>query len=142
MTSTRIDPGTLALLEQEIVALHQFFEGWLSGRMDASPASFEALERALAPGFSMVAPDGRRLTREAVMGWLKAAHGQRGPQFRIWIEAVSLLADRGEVLLASYDECQDDGARQTRRRATGVFARSLEAPGTLAWLAVHETWVA
>jgi hypothetical protein len=132
------DGESLAAVRGEIERLHAFFEGWLSGRLPAGVATFAELEAALAPGFSMVAPSGQRLDRAAVIGWLSAAHGQRGADFRIWIENVTVLARRGAVLLASYDECQFITGRKTRRRATGVFERGTTRP---VWLSVHETWV-
>lgn len=127
--------------EREIVGLHRFFEGWLSGRLADDDDTFAPLARALSPDFTMVGPQGKRLDRAAVLNWLKAAHGSCGADFRIWIESVSLLMTRGGVVLASYDECQHMGGRDTRRRATGVFEEDSGARNGLVWLAVHETWV-
>lgn len=126
---------------REIVALHVFFDGWLSGRLEAGEAVFAELRAALSPDFTMVGPTGKRLDQAAVIGWLASAHGSRGADFRIWIENVAPLLQRGPVHLATYDECQHIAGTDTRRRVTGVFEEKAGARNGLVWLAVHETWV-
>jgi hypothetical protein len=127
--------------EREIVALHDVFDAWLSGRASPEPSAFAPIELALADGFSMVPPNGKRLGRADVIGWLAGAHGSRGADFRIWIEHAALIARHGGTAIFSYDECQHMNGTDTRRRATVVFALSPEPAGPLRWLAVHETWV-
>ncbi|MCX7341901.1 MAG: hypothetical protein NT037_15525 [Hyphomicrobiales bacterium] len=126
---------------REIVALHVFFDGWLSGRLEAGEAVFTELREALSPDFTMVGPTGKRLDQAAVLGWLATSRGSRGPDFRIWIENVGFLLRRGSVQLASYDECQHSAGTDTRRRVTVVFEQKDGARNGLVWLAVHETWV-
>lgn len=126
---------------REIVALHVFFDGWLSGRFAAGEAALSEVHDALSADFTMVNPAGKRLDQAAVLGWLAEAHGSRGPDFRIWIENVALLLRRGSLLLASYDECQHLAGAGTRRRVTCLLEEKADARNGLVWLAVHETWV-
>ncbi len=124
--------------EDEIVALHAFFDGWLSGRLDPAPRHLAQLDAALAPGFTMVGPAGVRLERDAVIGWIRDGHGSRGPEFRIWIEGARPLVEGEGFLAMGYDECQHIGGQDTRRRCTALFRPE---GGRLVWLTVHETWV-
>jgi hypothetical protein len=139
-----------ATLEQdgisEIVRLHAVFDGWLSGRAAPDGEALRKVEAALGPTFSMVPPNGRRLDRAGVIGWLAGAHGSRGAAFRIWIEEAALIIRHGDTAIFSYDECQHMDGKDTRRKATVVFAldkwHGQTLPRNLIWLAVHETWVA
>lgn len=126
-----------AAAEADIRDLHVFFQQWLGGILPATPEAFAPLEAALAPEFSMVAPTGRRLDRAAVIGWLQGAHGQRGADFRIWIEEVSEIARGPGFIAMAYDECQSLAGGDTRRRATALLR---PAGGRLVWVLVHETW--
>ncbi len=144
---TRSDnPGDGARLlraaAREIDELHAFFMTWLGGTRPKNPAALDRLEAALAPGFSMVTPDGRRLSRAAVIGWITAAHGARGAEFRIWITDIEPLHLEPPHALIGYVERQHAEGRETARCASVLFRVDPEGPNGLRWLAVHETWLA
>ena len=140
------NPGDGARLlraaEREIHELHDFFMTWLGGMRPRDQAALDRLEAALAPGFSMVTPDGRRLSRPAVVGWIAAAHGARGAAFRIWITDVEPLHVEPPHALIGYVERQHADGRDSARRASVLFRVDPSGPNGLRWLAVHETWLA
>ncbi len=129
---------------REIDALHVFFAAWLGGSAPRDPTALSRLEAALAPGFSMVTPEGKRLARPAIIGWIADAHGARGTPadpFRIWITDVELLHVDPPYILAGYVERQHAEGRDTARRASVLFRADPAGPNGLRWLAVHETWL-
>src|SRR5215211_7065646 len=75
----------------ETETLHAFFESWL-GADPPTPESFARVEAALAPTFTLIGPDGRRESRDAVIAALQAERGARGPDFRIRVEAPEPVA--------------------------------------------------
>lgn len=73
-------------LVQEIADLHEFFEGWLGGELDATDEVFARVENALASDFHIITPRGDLMDREALLQTLRQGHGSRsGETFRIWI---------------------------------------------------------
>lgn len=135
-----IDPARQASrAEQAVLDLHVFFEAWLSGRAPHGPGALATLEAALAEGFSMVGPQGRRLDRAEVVGWIETSHGTRGTDFCIWITDMSQLFEAPGVVAIGYVENQRMDGRDTARHATALFSVT---PGAVVWRAVHETWKA
>ena len=59
---------TLEACRTEIEELHAFFLGWYGGDLEADDCS--RMERAIAPGFELVGPDGERLGRETTLEWV------------------------------------------------------------------------
>ena len=127
------DPATRCA--EEIVALHQVFVATLGAPGADDAGRYEA---AFAPGFAMVTPDGRRLDRAAVLGFLRGARGVRGAGFRIAIEDATPLHVAPPLVLMHYIERQWVGGAETARRASALFDVSGEAPR---WLFVQETWM-
>lgn len=126
----------------EIEALHRFFEGWLAGRLPASEDAFVRLTAALAPGFRLVGPDGRVAERGALLDRLRAAHGAEPDGLRIWIERVRARPLGAELALVLYEEWQErPGAPARGRQSSALFQEEADAPGGVAWLHVHETWL-
>ncbi len=129
---------------QEVIDLHAFFEAWLGGTVPNTEAAFSRLPSALAEGFSMVTPDGTRLSRAAVAGWLRQAHAakaQPGP-FRIRVTDPECLLVRPPLVAVGYVEEQSSGGTRRARRSTALFEAELDAPGGVRWLLLQETWVA
>lgn len=129
---------------REIDALHVFFTTWLGGKGPRDPAVLGRLEAALAPRFTMVTPEGKRLARPAIIGWIAAAHGARGTPadpFRIWITDIEILHLDPPHVLAGYVEHQHVQGTDTARRASVLFRADPAGPNGLRWLAVHETWL-
>jgi hypothetical protein len=125
----------------EIVALHDFFVGWLSGTLPATDATYARLVDTMAPEFAMVTPGGASIPRERLLAQLRAAHGSR-PGWTIWIERAELRAAQGGLTVATYEEWQRHADGMVTGRLSSVVFR--EQPGTpngLVWLHVHETWL-
>ena len=122
---------------REAIDLHAVFEAWLS----SGEAAFARIEAAFDPGFRMVTPEGRLVTRDEVLDRLAGAAGARGAGFRIAVEdALPLAAPPGHVLL-HYLERQWTGGTETLRRASALFRADPTGPNGVSWLFVQETWI-
>jgi len=120
---------------EEIIALHRIFEAVLGAPGEDDGGRFEA---AFAPGFAMVMPDGRKLDRAAVLGFLRQARGARGEGFRIGIEDIEVLHAAPPLMLMHYVERQWLRGHETARRAVAQFRFEEDGPR---WLFVQETWI-
>lgn len=124
----------------EIEALHQFFEDWYAGIVDR--AGFERMDRALAPEFEMVTPDGERLARSSVISGVRDSYDRNEPEaFAIDIRNVVMIAAWAEYTTVRYEEWQHDAGETTGRISTVLFQKAPSAPGDLIWLDLHETWI-
>jgi hypothetical protein len=131
---------TLAPWHAEIVELHHFFQGWLSGTLPATDAAFARLAAATASEFMLITPAGEVIVRELLLSQLRAAHGSRH-DWRMWIERAQLRCQSGDLTVATYEEWQQTVARTTMRISTVVFRHRRDTPNGLTWLHVHETWL-
>jgi hypothetical protein len=138
--SGNLSRGALDACRREIEALHQFFEGWLSGERSNTDASFRRLDRALAPDFQLIHPSGDGRSRDDILTGLRAAHGSQ-PGLTIEIRNVQLRGTGERLLAATYEEWQRSADTEDGRLSTVVFARRSEAPNGLRWRHVHETWL-
>lgn len=120
--------------------LHDFFVEWYAGA--AGPAEFDRMENALAPTFEMVAPDGRRHDRAAVLRMVRESFDRDDPdEFDIDIRGVSVIREMGAHATVRYEEWQRRGGTETGRVSTVLFREDETAPEGLAWLDLHETWI-
>lgn len=143
--SDRKAPGdasgeALADCRREIEALHQFFEGWLSGGRPETADAFRRVDRALGPGFRLVHPSGAERSRDDILTGLRGAHGSQ-PGLTIEIQNVQLCGAGAQLLAATYEEWQRSTDTEDGRLSTVVFARHPESPHGLRWRHVHETWL-
>jgi hypothetical protein len=123
----------------EIVALHACFEDWFNGRVPRTSEAFNRIDTALAETFVIVMPQGSKVERAPLLKGLYEAHtGRQG--IRIWIEHVRVLEEDQALVVAEYEEWQEEGGETTSRHSTAVFRRNVEKPNGLEWLRVHETW--
>lgn len=121
----------------EVVELHRFFEGWLSGTLDNTQETFRRFEQALAEGFVMVEPNGILLRRETLLTNFRNAHGAVPKPFTIEVRNPEVKELNGSLALVTYEEWQL-GREQTARVSSALLHRT---QGALEWLHVHETWV-
>ena len=138
-----MDAGMLTRsCEAEIVALHHFFTEWYRGTLPDTDAAWARVEGVLAPGFMMIAPDGRVFGREALLESVRAQHASRVPP-EVFEIRIRDYAGRsvGEVVIATYEEWQRSADGDVGRQSTAVFEASASAPNGLRWLHVHETWL-
>jgi hypothetical protein len=124
---------------REIVALHTFFETWF--RTDGGISDFIDCERALAPDFSMVGPDGVIHRRDDVIGRLRRTRGTHPADFRIDVLDRGAIWTREDAVLLGYTEQQYCGGRTNARRSTALFLSSKGAPRGVVWCYLHETWI-
>ena len=121
---------------QEIHDLHQFFEDYLSGKIEPGP--MERFESVLDEGFTIIVSDGAIMNRDDIVGYVRDSHAQR-PSFRIWTENVILRHHIGEVMLVSYEEWQTINDTTTCRTSTVAFKEDATLPNGVRWLYVHES---
>jgi hypothetical protein len=123
---------------REIIELHEFFEGYYLGAIDADDVG--RLEVALAPDFTIIGPGGGESSRDQTVEAIRSGHAHT-PQFRISIADARLLLDLPDLLVARYVEHQEVAGAITDRLSTVVFTRAPDAPNGLRWRTVHETWL-
>ena len=129
-------------IEREIRELHVFFEAWLGGGGAETAEAFPRVESAFAADFRRIAPDGAVADRESQLAALRHAFGVR-PGLRIEIRNPAVRVVTPPLALATYEEWQwADGEPERGRLSTVVFRREPGLPNDLAWVHVHETWLA
>ena len=131
----------LELCRREVVALHEFFEDWFTGRLQASDDVFQRFALALDIEFEIVGPGGVAIGRPDLLASLRAAHGAYAETFRIWIENLEARALSDDLVLVTYEEWQQDAGSPRARRSSAVMQCDPEASGGVRWLHVHETWI-
>jgi hypothetical protein len=107
----------LASAMTEVRSLHEAFEDLFTGRS----RDFGRCAKALAMDFSMVAPDGSRLDRGAVLGALSTASAS--PGFRIRIKDLTPIWEAEDSVLL-----------------TALFTAEAGAPCGVVWRYLQETW--
>jgi len=127
-------------VQTEIVALHQFFQGWFTGMLPQTADAFARVADVLHADFAIISPAGKLTARDPLLAGLHDVYGRR-TQFRIWIENVRLHHHVDDVLVATYEEWQQDASQTTARLSTVIFHTKLGLPNGLQWLHVHETWL-
>ena len=128
-----------ALARVEVVARHDFFVAWFTGR--AAAAAMGEAARAFAPDMRRIAPDGRVQDAEEVVAMLRAAEGTRGPSFTIHVDVREARALGQGLALVIYDEHQMLDGTRTARRASALLGLDASAPGGVAWRHLQETWI-
>jgi hypothetical protein len=120
--------------------LHEFFVAWYDG--SAGPDAFDRLDDALAPDFEMIAPDGTRHDRPAVVRMVRESFDRDDPDaFDIEIRNVELVREMGAHAAVRYEEWQTRGGTETGRISTALLRADESAPAGFAWLDLHETWI-
>ena len=87
----------------------------------------------------MAIPQGHVLACARVLAGVRNGHGARPG--RIWIEEPALLFDSASLVVARYQEWQQEATDPEGRLSTVVFERDGATPNGLRWLSVHETWL-
>ncbi len=122
-----------AAVEAEIVQLHDFFTTWFRGEVPDTGETFAPLPSALADGFVLVPPAGTTMDRTAVLQDVRGAHGSWSDTDRIEIRNAEIRQRSSDTIIATYEEWQSRGGKETTRVSTVVFTTELR------WLHVHET---
>ena len=121
------------LVETEIIAFHDFFVAWLTGKAEGQALDREMADR-LAPGFTIVAPSGAVMSRDELLSAFASFHGAK-PNIRIKVRDVVIHHHLTGHVIASYTEWQRAGDSQNGRQSTVVMTD--RAP--FRWLSVHES---
>ncbi|MGV9303052.1 nuclear transport factor 2 family protein [Nonomuraea sp. NPDC003727] len=129
--------ATLEAARAEVERHHEVIERWLTGR--GPRTDLDAFTSAHTPDFTFVTPDGETLTMPHLLAMIEPAHGA-APALTIEIRNVTVVAEAGTVVVATYDE-HHLGPDPRDRRATVVLVRDAAAPHGLRWRHLHETWI-
>lgn len=135
--------ATAEACQREVLGLHQFFEDWFAGRLDAGPSSFARCSSVLAPEFTLINPDGERTDCADLLERLEGAHGHASQTYfhiRIADVASRRLADG--LWLVTYQEWQETDGFITARWSTAILREAPATENGLVWLHVQETWIA
>ncbi|MEM7346492.1 MAG: hypothetical protein AAF485_19800 [Chloroflexota bacterium] len=125
---------------REVIELHQFFEGWLSGTLPNTEENFQRVAQVLAETFTMVSPAGEELDQPPMINYLRDGWGARS-SLKIWVDQCRILNETPELIVARYEEWQQvAGGEETVRVSTAVFRDAPDTPNGVTWLHVHETW--
>jgi hypothetical protein len=125
---------------REIVALHEFFVDWYTGRLENDAGG--RIARALASDFEMVTPEGDRRAYADVVDGIRGRYASHDPgAFEIDIRNVETRHAYDEHRLVRYEEWQTTPNETTGRVSTVLFEADAEAPGGVVWLDLHETWL-
>ncbi len=126
--------------EDEIRAIHEFFQDWLNGSVPRKKNGLQRVAEALSDSFFIISPDGSEADKNTLLEGLFGAHGSwRGGQ--IWIENIRCRYAEDNLCLMVYEEWQgkkDDG-EQKGRLSSALFKK--EVDGKISWLHVHEVWL-
>lgn len=125
---------------REVVEMHEAIEIWLVAGADDA---LDRFERALAPEFVIVDPDGGRTERdELVEGFSRAGGSQAAstPPFEIEVREVETRITGEAFCLVTYEEWQRSDGDETGRISSALFQRA-DAPDGVAWVHLHETWL-
>lgn len=120
----------------EIQQLHRFFQDYFGGTLAQSAVT--RFDQLIAPAFMLIDSQGRITDAAAIKEIIRGLHGQRRA-IRIWTDNILLRHESHDLLLATYEEWQEQDGRTTQRFTTVVFQKAADAPGGLLWLHVHES---
>ena len=126
--------------EQEVIDLHDFFQGWLDGTAPNTPDYYARVNTVLADDFTLINPDGTRTTGKQLLDNVRDAHGAR-VGWRMWTENTQLRLQSGELFVVTYEEWHERDGETTARICTAVLRADANAPNGVVWLHVQETWM-
>ena len=121
----------------EVIALHRFFEAWLSGNTNQSQQAFARLSNSLDEQFLMINPDGALIQKKELCEQLCQAHGSAPAHFKIEIKNAGCRKLDETLAIVNYQEWQT-GDDQTRRISSAIIKKESDR---FVWLQVHETWI-
>lgn len=125
--------------EHEIRELHDLFTRWYVGIEPNTDEAFARFADVMADDFVMVTPDGRRLDRQEVLGFVRAGAGSRS--LTIETRRHDYRGGAGGMHVMMYEEWQRIDDEETGRYSTAVFRERADTPNGIEWVLVHETWI-
>jgi hypothetical protein len=124
----------------EVIDLHRFFVDWFVAAR-ADKADFSRFETVMGEGFSMIAPSGHILDRDAVVEHVRSSRASCDDGFAISIEDIRQGWQDADTIVVFYVEAQLRGGKHSRRQSSAVFTTSSSAPNGVEWRHLHETWL-
>ena len=124
----------------EVVDLHRFFVDWFVAAR-ADKVDFSRFERVMGEGFSMIAPSGHILDRDAVVDHVRESRASCDDGFVLSIEDIRPGWQSADTIVVHYVEAQLRGGKHSRRQSSAVFTTSSSAPNGVEWRHLHETWL-
>ncbi len=126
---------------KEVVELHQFFQEWFNGEIEATDENFSRFSQILAEHFIIISPGGLLTQREPLLIGLRNTQNSR-KKCKIRIENFQLHQITADMLVTTYEEWQTDSDGTTNSRiSTAIFQEQQDTPNGVVWLHVHETWL-
>jgi hypothetical protein len=124
----------------EVVDLHRFFVDWfVAARADT--VDFSRFEAVMGESFSMIAPSGQILDRDAVVDHVRESRASCDDGFAISIEDIHPGWQTADTIVVLYVEAQLRAGRRSRRQSSAVFSTSSSTPNGVEWRHLHETWL-
>ena len=134
------EPSLFSRASAEVVDLHRFFVDWfVAARADT--VDFSRFERVMGESFSMIAPSGQILDRDAVVAHVRESRASCDDGFVISIEDIRPGWQTADTIVVLYVEAQLRAGKHSRRQSSAVFTTSSSAPNGVEWRHLHETWL-
>ena len=130
--------------EQEVRGFHAFLRDWLAGAEPRTAETFVRFSGAMDHGVEVIGPRGTVTGRKALVDEFEGLHGQLAAdadRFEIWIENFRCRWQGGDYALVTYEEWHRRQGATSARLSSALFRREAAAPGGVAWVHVHETWL-
>lgn len=125
----------LTRVEQEVVALHAFFQAWYSG----AETSLARVSKVLSSEFELLSPEGDLLTKDVLLTELLADRGAF-PNLKISVERLTAQVSDHEDIRAFYTEVHEEGGSLERRACCALLRLSGHPPRRLQWVAIAERY--
>lgn len=122
----------------EVASISEFFAGWYRGELERTPAQFERLERALAPDFRFITPDGTAVDRALLLQVMESEWGTK-PDLEMWTCGFRLEEAAGDSCVFVYEEHGQSAGRRKATLVRAVVRESAAAPNGLQWVRLSES---
>lgn len=140
-TSPNTTARDLDRVRDAIVAQHDFFTAWVSGRCAGEEAAFDEGTRRLSRQLSVIMPGGKAFTFDVFAEYMRSNYASN-PKFRIKIRNVVIRHRVGDVLVVNYEEWERDAKDSIPANNGRLSTIVLRDRGTdFDILHVHETWL-
>lgn len=127
-----------SLVEKEIVELHEFFEGWFSGRLTGNEIS--VLDDVIHDEFVLITPHADQIDKSSLKEIISSNYGKIIDQ-KIWVENIRIRSIFDGVILATYNECQKKNNVETCRLSSALFKKDPSTRNQIKWFHLHETFI-
>ena len=93
-------------VRKEVCEVHAFIQAWIRGELDNDDDVWnDGFARRFAAGFAMVTPQGEEVGPGRALPGVRAMHGTN-PRFRIVTRHAQVVAESGDLVVATYHELQ------------------------------------